>query len=108
MIQVWKHFNEYDRSTLPANFRPIPRVNRQHPYRLTRNRPKDGALGIQSNSFYFRVPNEWNNLQKRVVESENVNTFKARIDATWADKLTKFTIETPSDTNDEERFGETF
>ena len=108
MIQVWKHFNEYDRSTLPANFRPIPRVNRQHPYRLTRNRPKDGALGIQSNSFYFRVPNEWNNLQKRVVESENINTFKARIDATWADKPTKFTVETPSDTNDEERFGETF
>ena len=106
MIQVWKHFNTYDQSTLSPNFRPIPRANRKHPYQWTRNRPKDGSRGIQSNSFYFRVANEWNNLPPKVVESENINTFKARLDAAWVDKPTKFTIEIPSETNDEERFGE--
>ena len=106
MIQVWKHFNTYDRSTLSSNFRPIPRTNRKHPYQLTWNRPKDGTHGIQNNSFYFRVAKEWNDLDVKIVQSENINTFKARIDAAWADKPTKFTIEAPSRTNDQERFGE--
>ena len=34
MIQVWKHFNSYDRSTLSPNFRPIPRVIRGHPFQF--------------------------------------------------------------------------
>ena len=105
-IQVWKHFHTYDRPTLSPNFRPIPRSNRKHPYQLTRNRPKDGALGIQNNSFYFRVAKEWNDLDPKIVESENINTLKARIDAAWADKPSKFTIKLPSETNDEELFGE--
>ena len=108
MIQVWKHFNTYDRATLSSNFRPIPRETRKHSYQLTRNRPKDGKLGIQSNSFYFRVATVWNDLDPKVVESENINTFKARIDAAWADKPNKFTIEAPSITYDEERFEEAF
>ena len=79
---------------------------RKHPYQLTRNRPKDGTLGVQSNFFYFRVANEWKELDQNVVESENINNFKARIDAAWMDKPNKFTIEKPSSTNDEERFVE--
>ena len=106
MIQVWKHFNTYDQSTLSPNFRPIYRANRKHPFQLTRNMPKDGSRGIQYNSFYFRVANRWNNLPSDVVKSENINTFKARIDRAWADDPKKFTIEIPRDNNDEERFGE--
>ena len=105
MIQVWNHFNTYDRSTLSPRFRPIPRVSRKHPFQLTRNKAKDGTLGVQSNSFYFRVANEWNELDHKVVESQNINTFKARIDAAWEDKGNKFTIEQPSN-EDEELFGE--
>ena len=105
MIQVWNHFNTYDRSTLSPRFRPIPRVSRKHPFQLTRNKAKDGTLGVQSNSFYFRVANEWNELDHKVVESQNINTFKARIDAAWKDKGNKFTIEQPSN-EDEELFGE--
>ena len=47
MIQVWKHFNTYEKSTLSPNFRPNPRTNRKHPYQLTWNRSKDGAHGVK-------------------------------------------------------------
>ena len=95
MIQVWKHFNTYDHSTLSSRFRPIPRVTRTHPFQLTRNKAKDGSMGVQSNSFYFRVVNDWNKPDREVVESQNINTFKARIDTTWENKENKLTIEQP-------------
>ena len=81
MIQVWNHFHTYDRSTLSPNFRPLPRTIRKHPFQLTWNRPKDGTHGRQHNSFYFRVSNKWNLLPRKVVEAENVDTFKSRLDA---------------------------
>ena len=82
MIQVWKHFHSYDQSTLSSNFKPLPRTNRKHPFQLTWNRPKDGTHGVQSNSFYFRVAEAWNALPTHVVISENINTFKERLDVT--------------------------
>ena len=106
MIQVWKHFATYDQSTLSTiNFRPIPRTNRNHEYQLTWNRAKDGSHGIQNNSFYFRVAKTWNALPTKVVEAQNVNTFKARLDAIWSSRETKFTIEINQD--DDEQFEET-
>ena len=104
MIQVWNHFHSYDKSTLSPNFRPLPRTNRKHPFQLTWNRPKDGARGRQQNSFYFRVSNKWNLLPHEVVGAESVDTFKSRLDAAWTNHETKFTIELPSATEDQERF----
>ncbi len=108
MIQVWKHFNSYDRATLSPNFRPITRVTRTHPFQLTRNRPKDGARGVQSNSFYYRVASSWNELDQNVVEAPTINCFKARIDAAWIDKANKFTITEPTQNHaeDDELFEE--
>ena len=108
MIQVWKHFNSYDRATLSPNFRPITRVTRTHPFQLTRNRPKDGARGVQSNSFYYRVASSWNELDQNVVEAPTINSFKARIDAAWIDKANKFTITEPTQNHaeDDELFEE--
>ena len=108
MIQVWKHFTTYDQSTIFSNFRRLPRTNRKHPFQVTRNRPKDGAHGIQNNSFYFRVAETWNMLPKKVVEAENINTFKARLDAAWSNSPTKFTIERRRNEDDDEQFGEAF
>ena len=103
MIQVWKHFNMYDRATLPPSFRPITRATRKHPYQLTRNRPKDGARGVQSNSFYYRIARSWNNLDRSVVEAPTTNCFKARIDAAWKNKDNKYTID---QIEEDELFGE--
>ena len=104
MIQVWNHFHSYDKSTLSPNFRSLPRTNRKHPFQLTWNRPKDGARGRQQNSFYFRVSNKWNLLPHEVVGAESVDTFKSRLDAAWTNHETKFTIELPSATEDQEWF----
>ena len=82
-------------------------MTRKHPFQLTRNRAKDGVLGVQSNSFYFRVANDWNELDHEVVKSPNINTFKARIDDAWQNVENKFTIEKHGD-EDEELFGEVF
>ena len=47
--------------TVPAPPRfLISRVSRGHDHQLIWNRPKDGARGRQTNSFYFRTIPEWN------------------------------------------------
>ena len=94
MIQVWKHFNTYDPSTLAPNFRTNPRSNRKHCYQLIWNRSKDGLHGIQTNSFYFRTANAWNNLRPKVVEAKNIHSFKkSRFDDAWFDHPTKRSID---------------
>ena len=101
------HFNTYDQQTLSSNFRPNPRVNWRHLYQLTWNRTKDGTNGLQQNSFYFRVANSWNLLPKNVVEADNTDTFKARLDATWMNHPTKYTIDVlPQTTKEHDQFGE--
>ncbi len=105
MIQVWKHFHSYDRCTLSTNFKISPRTIRRHKYQLIRNRSKDGELGLQRNSFYFRTASTWNNLPLKVVEADTVDTFKSRLDDFWTDHPTKYTIDT--DTKDQEQFVET-
>ena len=107
MIQLWKHFNSYDRSTLSSNFKVSPRSNRNHHrYQLTWNRAKDGVQGLQTNSFYFRTPNIWNHLPTKVVEAKVIDTFKSRLDEAWINHPTKRSIDVPSVTNDQDRFGE--
>ena len=99
MIEIWKHFNAYDQSTLPTNFKPIHRTKRCHDLKLTRNRANDGARGTQSNSFYFRTASSWNSLPAAVVKADNINTFKARLDTEWMNHPQKFTID-PEDLRD--------
>ena len=41
---------------------------------------------------------------KKVIESENINTFKARLEFVWKNKMTKFSIKTPIDRNEHEWF----
>ena len=106
MIQIWKHFNTYDASTLTSNFKPSSRPNRRHRHQLIWNRPKDGKHGIQTNSFYFRTPNVWNNLSALVAESENIIRFKSRLDESWSNHPTKRTITQLSETDDQDSFVE--
>ena len=90
LIEVFKHFHTYDRETLSHSFRPRQRSSRTHGYQLHHRNTKDGVRGLQSNSFYNRVVKRWNNLPKVVVDAENINTFKARLDAHLNDEPIKF------------------
>ena len=76
-----------------------------HCYQITWNRPKDGAHGVQTNSFYFRTANRWNNLPTKVVEAKNIDTFKSRLDEAWVNHPTKYTID---EQYDQDQFVEVF
>ena len=106
MIQVWKHFNSYNQSTLSSSFIHCPRTNRNHRHQITWNRPKDGTNGIQANSFYYRISRPWNNLPQKVVEAKTIDGFKSGLDDAWENHPTKRSINTLSSTNDLEQFEE--
>ena len=96
LIEQWKHFHTYDKATLSKSFKPRSRLSRIHAFQLFPNTSKDGVRGIQRNSFYHRVVDVWNRLPKKVVDAENVNSFKNALDEYWKDEPMKFTIETQS------------
>ena len=100
MIELFKHFHTYDKSTLPKSFQPRDRVSRKHNFQLHERKPKDGLRGIQSNFLYFRGARIWNELPKYAVNSKCVNTFKNNLDSHWKDIPMKYeyrnTIESDS------------
>ena len=90
MIEMFKHFNSYDKSTLSPSFKTKNRPNRQHKLQVHQPHSNDGVRGLQSNSFYHRVPPIWNNLPKDVVEVEIICEFKKALDKYWENDPCKF------------------
>ena len=90
MIEVYKHFNSYDSSTLSSTFNPRDRPSRQHKFQLYTPISTDGVRGIQKNSFYHRVVSVWNNLPKNVAEDETIDGFKIALDNLWQNDPCKF------------------
>ncbi|XP_076049735.1 uncharacterized protein LOC143030471 [Oratosquilla oratoria] len=90
MIEMWKHFNIYQREILPASFRPTVRPSRLHSKQLFRHRPNDGMYGAHHNSFYHRVARIWNGLPSEVVDAGTVSSFKNRLDCHWRDFKLRF------------------
>ena len=90
VIELYKHFRKYDRAIISNSFQPKERANRRHKFQLHERRALDGARGVQSNSFYYRSPRQWNDLPPEVVDSENLNTFKNRLDNHWKNVTYKY------------------
>ena len=80
LIEMYKHFNRYDKDALPYSFKPKLRPSRNHRYQVYEPRPRDGDRGAHSNFFYTRISRTWNELPSDVVDAGNINTFKARLD----------------------------
>ena len=91
-IEMWKHFNVYDKEILCPSFTPNeqPTRNGNHAYQLYQRRPGDGVRGLQTNSYYFRITKQWNDLPSSVVEAKDINTFKNKLDAAWIDHPKKY------------------
>ena len=66
MIEIFKQFNTYDKSSLHKNFQHQTRSTRNHghEYQLVERIPKDGVRGVQYNSFYYRTIVPWNELPR--------------------------------------------
>ena len=56
-------------------------TTRGHPYKL---RKPSASCRARRSAFAIRIVNDWNGLPSEVVCSPTVNTFKARLDAHWA------------------------
>ena len=93
MIEIFKHFNVYDKNALSTSFRPKERTSRKHDFQLYNRTAKDGIRGIQNNSFYYRSVKTWNNLPRNVVNAKDVNVFKAKLDNHWEHEPWKFNHE---------------
>ena len=83
MIEMFKHFNKYDKHALSSSFQPRPRVLRKHKLQVYERIPSDGCRGIQSNSFYYRTERQWNTLPKNVAEAKTIDSFKYNLDTHW-------------------------
>ena len=86
MIEMFKHFDVYQRGLLSPSFNPKIRPSRQHDYQLHESRPKDGVRGVHCKAFYQRATPIWNGLPKEVVDSKSLNIFKNNLDKAWLDK----------------------
>ena len=90
MIELWKHFNQYNVELLPTTFKPLGRPSRRHSRQLCLHRPVDGVYGVQRNSFYYRTAPIWNDLPSEVAEATSLNSFKNRLDNHWNNQDFKF------------------
>ena len=58
------------------------RLTRGHPFKILKQR---AVCRVRRSAFSIRSVNDWNALPESVVRSASVNTFKASLDAHWAD-----------------------
>ena len=87
MIEVWKHLNVYDPETIPEHQLKLQnRGSREHDKKLIWKKPKDGTRGIQTNSFYFRTLQNWNDLPRSAAHAKSINEFKNELDDAWMEK----------------------
>ena len=97
MIEIFKHINTYDQETINGRINFHTRPSRKHNHQIILRKPKDGARGIQSNSFYFRTMSTWNNLPRNVAEASNIDAFKNALDEAWSNLPTKYNHKSTSE-----------
>ena len=90
MIEIFKHFHTYDKDIISPSFQPKLRPSRKHRFQLHHRIPKDGKRGLETNGFYNRCVDVWNDLPREVANAENINTFKNRLDKAWENVPFKF------------------
>ena len=92
MIEVWQHFNVYDKSVFPSTFEHLTRPSRRHDFQLRQHarKSKHAYAKPQCVSFYYRVPRLWNKLPRHIVTSPNIDTFKNRLDRHWRNAMFKY------------------
>ena len=88
MLQLYRILNGID-SLCIENFVELDLGGRTrgHCYKLFKSRVKTRE---KRNTLGFRAINEWNSLSNQVVDAENLNQFKTRLEIEWNDKEYKF------------------
>ena len=81
MIEVWRHFHTHDKAVAQPMFERA--ISQRYPLQIRRGPVSFRHRMIQANSFYHFAPLAWNDLSSDIRTSENMDTFKARLDKHW-------------------------
>ena len=90
LIEMFKHVNNYDPSTVAPSFLRRFRPSRKHEFQIHEPIPRDGVRGVQANSFHYRIPTIWNNLPNNVVNASSIDSFKNKLDKLWENQPMKY------------------
>ena len=90
LIEMYKHFNKYEKAIVSDSFQPKERSNRKHKFQVHERIANDGLRGIQHNSFYYRTARHWNDLPADVAEAPSVDAFKNSFDKAMKNNADKF------------------
>ena len=74
-------------SRLTNQFRLKKQVLRGHKFKIFKPRCK---TNVKKNTLAYRVVKEWNAQSNDVIEAENINQFKSKLEEYWHDKEYKY------------------
>ena len=81
MIEVWRHFHAHDNAVARPMFELV--ISQRYPLKIRRGPVQYKYKQVQANFFYHFAPLGWNLLSSDTRTSENMDTFKARLDREW-------------------------
>ena len=84
MLQVFKIIMQLERIEAQKFFTPGTSFTRGHSKKLFKPRPR---LDIRKNFFSLRVIEDWNSLPQHLIDSEDLDDFKAGLDELWAEQM---------------------
>ena len=76
-------------SRLTNQFRLKKTSTRGHKFKIFKPRCK---TNVKKNTLAYRAVNEWNALSNDVIEAENINQFKSKLEEYWHDKEYKINM----------------
>ena len=83
MLQVFRILTEVDNVQIHQSIQIDKTSTRGHKLKIFKPRCK---TNIKKNTLAFRAINEWNALSNDVIEAENINQFKSKLEKYWHDK----------------------
>ncbi len=84
MLQIFKIIMQLERIEAQIFFTPGTSFTRGHSKKLFKPRPR---LDIRKNFFSLRVIEDWISLPQHLIESEDLDDFKAGLDELWAEQM---------------------
>ena len=87
MLQVYRILTEIDNVQIDQSIQIEKTSTRGHKFKIFKPRCK---TNVKKNTLAYRAVNEWNALSNDVIEVENINQFKSKLEEYWHDKEYKY------------------
>ena len=87
MLQVFRILTEIDNVQIDQSIQIEKTSTRGHKFKIFKPRCK---TNVKKNTLAYRAVNEWNVLSNDIIEAENINQFKSKLEEYWHDKEYKY------------------